>query len=286
MITTVIQAGFGNQLFQYAFAYNMAKQLSSELIIDISFFDYFKKSNPYNLREYNLNKLSIEFNTVINFPDSYWRYKLASKYDYSILKRILGLKGLIVEDIDRCRDYQPSVTSSVNQESVLYGFWQNTRYFNDNISNLRRMFRPSYTLSEEVERTLEEINKNISVGVHIRRGDFLNLGWSKGEDYYMNAIKVMRSTLPRPRFYIVSDDPEWCRKTFCNMSDIVVLELSSKYKDIDEFFILSNCKHQIISESTFGWWAAYLNSQDNKLIVIPSDAVGEIFTSLPNTIKL
>lgn len=286
MITSVIQAGFGNQLFQYAFAYSIAKRLSSELILDISFFDYFKKSNPYNLREYNLNKLSIEFYTVINSPNRYWRYKLASKYNYNILKNVLGLKSLIVEDIDRCRDYQSSIISSVNQKSVLYGFWQNTRYFNDIISDLRRMFRPSYIVSEEVERTIEEINKNLSVGVHIRRGDFLNLGWSKGENYYMNAIKVMRSTLPHPRFYIVSDDPKWCRKTFNSMPDIVVLELSTKYKDIDEFFILSNCKHQIISESTFGWWAAYLNNQDNKLIVIPSDAVGEIFTSLPNTIKL
>lgn len=286
MITAVIQAGFGNQLFQYAFAYSMAKQQSSELVIDISFFDYFKKSNPYNLREYNLDKLSIEAHTIVNSPDKYWRYKLASKYNYNILKKVLGLKNLIVEDINRCRDFQPSVVSSVNQESVLYGFWQNTKYFNDYISDLRRMFRPSYVLSEEVERTIEEINKNVSVGVHIRRGDFLSLGWSKGESYYMNAVELMRSTLPDPRFYIVSDDPDWCRKTFNNMSDVAVLEISSKYKDIDEFFILSSCKHQIISESTFGWWAAYLNDEVRKLIVIPSDAVGEIFTSLPNTMQL
>ena len=96
----------------------------------------------------------------------------------------------------------------------------------------------------------------------------------------------MRSKLPAPRFYIVSDDTAWCRKTFNTMSDIVVLEMSGQYKDIDEFFILSKCRHQIISESTFGWWAAYLNDTDNKLIAIPSDAVGEIFSSLPNTLKL
>lgn len=286
MITSVIQAGFGNQLFQYAIAYSIAKQLSTELILDISFFDFFKKTNPNNLREYNLDNLSIEFNTIINSPDRYWKYKLASKCNHNIVKKILGLNNLIVEDIDMCRDFQQSVISSVNQESILYGFWQNTQYFKDYISDLRRMFRPSYAVNEEVERTIEEIKKNLSVGVHIRRGDFLNLGWSKGEDYYVNAIKLILSKLPAPRFYIVSDDPEWCRKTFNSMPDIVVLELSSKHKDIDEFFILSNCKHLIISESTFGWWAAYLNNEDNKLIVIPSDAVGEIFTSLPNTIKL
>lgn len=286
MITSVIQAGFGNQLFQYAFAYSIARRLSSQLILDISFFDYFKKSNPYNLREYNLDKLSIEYKSIINSPGRYWKYKLASRYNYAVLKNILGHKNLIIEDISKCREYQPSVISAVNQESVLYGFWQNTGYFNAYISDLRRMFRPSYIVSEEVERTIEDIDKCISVGVHIRRGDFLNLGWSKGEDYYMNAINAMRSKLPAPRFYIVSDDTAWCRKTFNTMSDIVVLEMSGQYKDIDEFFILSKCRHQIISESTFGWWAAYLNDTDNKLIAIPSDAVGEIFSSLPNTLKL
>lgn len=286
MITSVIQAGFGNQLFQYAFGYSMARQLSETLVLDISFFDHFKRTNPYNLREYNLDKLSVEFDGIVNSPDRYWKYKFAARYNYTVIKKLLGFENLIIEDIDTCRDYQESVVSAVERESVLYGFWQNTGYFHKYISDLRRMFRPSYIVSGEVQKTIHDLERCESVGVHIRRGDFVNLGWAKGEDYYMNAIKAMRSMLHEPIFYIVSDDPEWCRRTFRDTTDMKVLDVSGPNKDIDEFFILSECKHQIISESTFGWWAAYLNDNENKRIAIPSDAVGEIFTSITGRLTL
>lgn len=69
----------------------------------------------------------------------------------------------------------------------------------------------------------------------------------------------------------------WARNEFKEERDIEIIDITSATQDIDEFFLLSMCHHQIISESTFGWWAAYLNMHTDKRIIIPADAQGEIF---------
>ena len=281
MIKAIIQAGFGNQLFQYATGYALAKRLEQQLVLDTSFFDYVKGSNADNIRVNNLNLLRLDNPEFDSTPQTYWKFRYGVLLRKTPFWRLLGFTSRVVwEDVAKCREFQAELFNGIERyrNFEIYGFWQNTNYFKDVIVDLKRQFVPNYQLAGEVIKLNSEISSNAdSVGVHIRRGDFVRLGWNKGADYYRAAIGIMRQSLNKPHFYICTDDKIWARNEFKEERDIEIIDITSATQDIDEFFLLSMCHHQIISESTFGWWAAYLNMHTDKRIIIPADAQGEIF---------
>lgn len=280
MIRVIIQAGFGNQLFQYAAAYALAKEIDCMLELDISFFEYIKKLNTDNIRINNLNKLNLDSPNFRCKPQSFVFYRYASKITFP---HILFSDGewmpVVWENVEKCRENQEYLFDRIKRKKkgIVYGFWQNICYFDKYIDDLRRQFKPNYILSSEVKHLLDEIRSRISVGVHIRRGDFVRLGWNKDTDYYIQGMKKMRDLVDDPHFYVVTDDVQWADTQFGKNEDVTIIDIKTQTKDVDEFFLLSSCKHQIISESTFGWWAAYLNRNENKRIIIPKDAKGDIF---------
>ena len=279
MIRAVIQAGFGNQLFQYATCYALARRLGQSIQLDISFFDDFNRKKRDNGRINNLDKLNIDHCTFVNKPDSYWLNHL--KVKIPILRHSI-VNGKIVpfvcEDIANCREFQPNLFNCITRKgAVVYGFWQNTQYFDDYILELKRQFRPNYTLEKEILQLHDIIAEEQSVGVHIRRGDFVRLGWDKGTEYYNQGMNLLRGQLQGLHFYIVTDDVDWAKKQYEGMQDVTIIDMHTPNKDIDEFFLLSSCRHQIISESTFGWWAAYLNTYADKKVLVPKTAKGQIF---------
>ncbi len=282
MIRTVIQAGLGNQLFQYATGYTLAKEIGCDLELDVSFFEYIKKYNYSNARINNLNKLNLDSPKFRCKPKNFGYYRYASKLRFPSTIITDGKTMPVAwEDVLRCREDQRSLFERIKckRRGILYGFWQNTCYFDKYVEDLRRQFVPNYKLADEVAVLLSNINVGTSVGVHIRRGDFVRLGWDKGVDYYKRGMNEMRTLFETPHFYIVTDEAEWARMQFAEERDVTVVDVNTETKDIDEFFLLSSCNHQIVSESTFGWWAAYLNTSKDAKIMVPADAEGKIFKS-------
>lgn len=281
MIRAIIQAGFGNQLFQYATCYSLAKELGQELQLDISFFDDYNRKERDNGRINNLDKLNIDSCSVINFPESYWLYRLKQKLPFLRFSFVDGrLVPLVCEDIPNCREFQSHLFRSIGKRgAAVLGFWQNTKYFDKYILELKRQFTPGYQLEDEVLQLHDVIDSEQSVGVHIRRGDFVKLGWSKGTEYYNKGMDFLRKYLDKPHFYIVTDDVDWAQNQYKNVDDATIINVQTTNKDIDEFFLLSTCRHQIISESTFGWWAACLNTNKEKYVIVPKTAKGQIFNN-------
>lgn len=285
MIEIIVQGGFGNQLFQYAMGYALARRFNRQLRLNISFFDYTNahigSSTP---RINNLDKLKLSNVVFVNEPASYKRIMWGARLHKTWLSLLFGFKYPVLwEDVHNCRNYQPQIIEKVQSfDSVsLYGFWQNTNYFDNNLSDLKEQFVPNYSLSESVQMLRQKIERYAdSVGVHIRRGDFVKLGWAAGEEYYVKAMRYMRDEKPGCRFFIVTDDKSWACDRFSNMADVDIVDINSSTCDVDEFFLLSLCHHQIISESTFGWWAAYLNTYPNRRIIVPSTVKGEMFPAL------
>lgn len=279
MIRSVIQAGFGNQLFQYATGYALAQKLGQDLELDISFFGYQAKLAPSNLRVCLLDKLNIGDVSRVNSPSTYWQYKLKSKLPLGIPSIVNGkLVPFICEDIPNCRMDQSQLFSKVTDVGAcLFGFWQNTVYFEPYLADIRKHFVPNYEISREVTELQRKIEGSNSVGVHIRRGDFVGLGWDKGASYYQEGMDSLKERFENVHFFIVTDDVKWVNEQFGDLSDITIIDVNTPMKDIDEFYLLSSCHHQIISESTFGWWAAYLNPHKDRVIICPEDAKGEIF---------
>lgn len=279
MIRSVIQAGFGNQLFQYATAYALAKELGQELELDVSWFSYIQKNQKESVRVNNLNKLALDKANFVGKSKNFNAYRFRVKFGFPKKICVRG-KALpfICENIGACREDQSALFKKIDGKgAVLYGFWQNLHYFDKYLLDLKRQFQPNYDLLEESANILRDIQKNNSVGVHIRRGDFVKLGWDKGQEYYDRGLQWFRKQLPNCKFFIVSDDTQWVKERYGTQEDVVVVDVNTDTKDIDEFFLLASCNHQLISESTFGWWAAYLNTNPDKKILAPKEAKGNIF---------
>ena len=281
MIKSIIQAGFGNQLFQYATGYALAKEFQCGLVIDISFYDSKRNLEADNRRWNNLDKLKIEPSLIVNNPRAFLKYRIGENLKLPLLRRLWSMGELIIwEDVTRCREFQKDLFNKIdpNRDVTLYGFWQNTQYFRSVLPDLKKQFVPNYTLPpvtlQYSAATLEHDN---SVGVHIRRGDFVGLGWNKSVDFYAKAMKRLEQEISNPHFFIVTDDKSWARKNMPLSSNITIVDINTETSDIDEFLILSQCRHHIISESTYGWWAAFLNSDSKGLVVVPENAKGEIF---------
>lgn len=289
MIEVIIQAGFGNQLFQYAMGYSLAKKLNQPLQLDVSFFDYAKKKGLNNLRINNLDKLALENPKFKNTPKEYYKYRLGAKIKNRLFRKCLNFSYPVLwEDVRNCREYQGKLIEKANQLAnvILYGFWQHPEYFSEYIPDLKAQFIPNYILTKSVEELRNQIkNTPTSVGVHIRRGDFVGLGWAEGTDYYKRGMAKIKTKVSDPHFFIVTDDKDWVKEHF-DEKDITIIDVKSPTSDIDEFFLLSICDHHIISESTFGWWAAFLNTNPDRLIIIPTTAKGPLFQTLEKTIKI
>jgi len=258
MIIVKIIGGLGNQLFQYATARAIAYKNNDVFFLDIEGF------KNYNLRKFRLNLLQL----YIEFADKKNIYKLRG-YD-GLWRKILNKLNI---DIIRPKTYYKEKIFCSFEESVFYfkniyldGYWQNEKYFYDIKNILQKEIVPK-KLSLDAQRYLHQIQKNNSISIHVRRGDYLKLKHIYkilDTEYYKKAIKIIESKISNPHYFIFSDDIEWCKNN---------LGIEGTYvyntKDIEDLYLMKNCKHNIICNSTFSWWAAWLNENKVKIIITP-----------------
>lgn len=284
MICVKIQAGFGNQLFQFAMGYSLSRKTGQPLLLDISFNKYHQLKGkigiktPEMFQKCYLEYLQIDNNWFIGNPLRNWTQFTKRKLGLSTI-RINGKKiPMRVENFDGCREYQENLVTDIPEIGVyLEGFWQNYKYFEEFQKELQEIFRPNYFFDKEVSSWMHEIIGGNSVGIHIRRGDFVKLGWSQGIDFYLKGIERIQKELINCQFFVFTDDKKWAKEKLMRISNLKIVEIKSDLQDLDEFFLLKECKHHIISESTYGWWAAYLNPNPNKVVIVPDKAVGNLF---------
>lgn len=108
-----------------------------------------------------------------------------------------------------------------------------------------------------------------SCAVHIRRGDYVNINGCIDMTYYEEAMEVMREKKKGCTFVFFSDDIEWVKQHFSNTENVIFFDEKIDISDLEEFYIMSYCKNQIIANSSFSWWAAYLNAAEDKIVVAP-----------------
>ena len=256
----IVQAtdGLGNQLFQYAIGRRLSILYKTPLFIDSSHFINFKH------RKFSLQNFKTNFEEITNYK------KLAIKHPLSVFKLKSGYftkiqeKGWCIVGID---EFTPN--------SFLSGYWQNEIYF----KNIRQVLLEEIQLKEkEKSRIFKHFENNIhnsnSVSIHIRRGDFLavknkNIFKLLDVDYYKQAVQIIKSKMSNPQFYIFSDDIDWAKNHMGFLEHPVYIEGRSALKDYEELILMSDCKHNIIANSTFSWWAAWLNTSFGKIVIQP-----------------
>lgn len=261
------KGGLGNQLFQYHFYLAIQKKYPKEEVkADLSFYLKNDPSRPFMLQPL-LGDKQLDIATrkdVEALADE-------RKAPFAILRRKLwgGKKSHYIE-----KGIFFDKTVFAIRQSVLYdGYWQSYKYFENEIETIST--KPLYDLlSPNAKAIAEQIKQNNSVGIHVRRGDYYsNKGAKKllGDictlKYFKKAAHICQQRLGDCIFYVFSDDPQWVSNNFNINYPYIILPLQSAY---DDFFLLSSCTHTIISNSTFSWWAAYLNSNKNSITISPS----------------
>lgn len=260
MIITKISDGLGNQLFMYACGYALSKRLNTKLKLDISYLD----TSP--LRTYELNKLNICFDILFTVDPC--RYYLLKVFCRKIMHAWMKCRySLFKEKYEYKFD---SDILNIKDNTYLNGYWQSEKYFKSYRNDLLKMFTPKYELSDGCKNYIHWVHNNNSVAIHVRRGDYVALGICIGNEYYDKAITYIEKKIESPVYYVFSDDLYYAKDMFKDKQGIYnYVKYESSNLGLDDFFIMKECDHIIMANSSFSWWAAWLNNNDDKIVVCP-----------------
>ena len=252
-----IVGGLGNQMFQYALAKSIS-QNGIEVKLDISNFENYNLHNGYRL-----NKLNVDLKTAN-------KEEIIRLRGYEgIFRRVLNKINLDIKRPDSFIEEKlyMSYNDGVFRDNLyLKGYWQNEKYF----KNIRKVLLKEFTpkeISNKAKEYLKIINENDSISIHIRRGDYLKLKhiyYICDKGYYLKVISLLKNKIKNPKFFIFSDNIDWCKNNL-NI-DAVYIENTN---EIDDLYLMKNCEHNIISNSTFSWWGAWLNENEKKIVIGP-----------------
>jgi hypothetical protein len=268
MIVVELSGGMGNQMFQYAFGRYLAHKHNTKLFLDTHYLLDRSPNRTFIPRNYDLSIFNIEENIASEKISSEYgtlRSKLTKAkqkiFKPKELEIITETSMQVLEDIDKISD-----------NVYLKGYWQNNKYFDEVLDTIKQDFSFSKDLSKNCENLMSDIQNSNSVCLNVRRVDFVTNS-SHGalkSSYYKNAEEVIKNKVENPVFFIFSDDIEWCKENIKPNYRTVYVEHSfagEKFKDYLELML--NCKHFIIPNSSFAWWAVRLSPNNNKVVVAP-----------------
>ncbi len=230
MIIVSIRGGLGNQLFQYAFARAEAERLKASFVLDTSWY-------PKPGRAFQLDN----FNTT-------YRMQLPNR----LLAKFLKL--------------------FVSRSKIHEGFWEEYAP----AASIRDILLKEFILKDPSPR-FQELAAGLSanaISVHVRRGDFVGLPGKNvlGYAYYDFAVRriIEAKKIAHPRVIVFSDDKDWCREHMQTLGGFATEVFEDPgVSDAEELVLMSRCAHNVIGNSTFSWWAAFLNQNPDKMVAVP-----------------
>ena len=269
MIIIYLKGGLGNQMFQYAMGRCLAESHKTQLKMDISAYNY---DGPL---EYFLGPFNIQENFAS--PEE---IKKLTTIEQNEFQRIVH--SLFHSHPKKARTLVRENRTIFNKKMLnlpdnvyLEGYWQSEKYF----LNIENIIRKEFTIKTPQTGKNKELSEIIaasqSVSIHIRRGDYVSstkTNQTHGTcelDYYDKCINELKKTIKKPHFFIFSNDIPWCRKNLKMSADITFVEHNTMKNAHEDLRLMSQCKHNIISNSSFSWWAAWLNTNENKLVFAP-----------------
>ena len=271
-----LSGGIGNQLFQYSAGRSLADKLNCDLKVDLSWF-YSKRNLESNIspkRSYCLNHfnntrfiLSSDYPNVIYEKErNYIRHKLQKMFGYP--KHIY---------IEKTFPFYDSSINEVSKGMYLIGEFHSERYFKSNEKKIREDLKFTTPLNDaNLELKSQILDVKNSVSIHIRRGDYLKPPFNKKlvtctMEYYQNAANYISDKVSSSlNFFIFSNDPEWVKKNLNLDYKFTIVDINKEDYGHFDLVLQSLCSHNIIANSTMSWWAAWLNSNPNKIVVTPN----------------
>jgi glycosyl transferase family 11 len=272
MVIVQLKGGMGNQMFQYALGRCLAEGRRVPLALDTSLLSNRipcgRKFNEYALGAFPVAARIAKKEDLPLYPETHSIGSRFWRMAHVVRVRLAGFRYVR----ERRYSFDPNI---LKQPDGIYldGYWQSERYFASVESIIRHDLALQRTLAEPAENLRKKISSTESVCIHVRRGDYLqhlSHHGVVGAEYIQNAVKLLDSRLGRPRFYVFSDDIPWCREHLrLDAEHCFVTPENAGRDDIEHFRLMTLCRHFIISNSTFSWWAAWLSQSSNKIVIAP-----------------
>lgn len=271
-----MMGGLGNQMFQYAFGLVISKKLNQDFFFDLSFYEDQTERYDFTPRKLALNIFGLKLPQVSKSEISkFYRVIKPTTFTDKIYRSISGRKYYL----ENGPHYDENVDKITNN-TYCEGYFQDEKYFDNASEEIRGVFKfenDRYLYDRKILQLYKEITSSVSVCIHIRRGDYITnptnakIFGTLSKGYYLKAIDHIEKTInSKTKKYIFSNDPKWCQETFSGYSDITIIDENySGPNGTTHFWLMTKCKHFIIANSSFSWWAAWLGNNPNKIICRP-----------------
>lgn len=275
MIILRLDGGLGNQMFQYAAARRLSEKHLTPLKLDLSWFET-QRLRQYRLRYFNIWEhlaTSQEITTLIGKSTFHEQMFAKIGRRLGFRQSVAGFyqKGLVLKE--KQFHFDPHVLDAP-YHVYMEGFWQSEKYFSDVTDILRQEFTLKYPQTSIFSQILNAINNTSSVSLHVRRSDYVNDPNNRilsacDLTYYKRAIAYISEHITNPHFFVFSDDPAWVKQNL-SIEFPITLVSDHNFPDYEELSLMGKCQHNIIANSSFSWWGAWLNSKKNKTVVAPA----------------
>lgn len=275
MVIVRLNFGLGNQMFQYAAARALSLRYNLDFKVDLSAYEKSVRAQAHE-KESHLHvfttKLNLASKNEQRLVDHYlhsWPYRI-----YNKIKKVVGLPPAFTYFGNNFSPFDILTPNKRGKIIYLEGDFQNEAFFKDYAEVIRKEFSFKEIESDKLNYTLGlDINSKNSVSIHVRRGDYVNSNIIKPAAtlYFQQAIDIIRSKVPEPCFYVFSDDIAWCRVNLGLQDSCFFMEHNTEKNSYKDMYLMSQCKHNIIANSSFSWWGAWLNNNTSKVVIAPHE---------------
>lgn len=278
MIVVKLIGGLGNQMFQYAYGLQLAKVYGEDICFDVS---YYPPEKPLSL--YNLNVPVYPLWDTVGIAAKERKSVISAQKRFRVHQKVFRIVGrtdrtghkLFIKHAKKGRlfnfdPYYYEIPTTEKENKYLYGYFQGEQYFDACKEQLKQEFTVAQPLSENAQAYLQQINTSKAVALHIRLGDYKN---AKNTDldvcslaYYRRAIAYISNHLDNYKLFVFTNDVQMASSMLEFPENTVMVQGT---KDYEDFALMQQCSHFILSNSTFSWWAAYLADNLDKIITVP-----------------
>lgn len=266
MIIVRLTGGLGNEMFQYAAGRAASLRAKTPLKFDVSSYANDKFGRHYSLDVFNIKATMATPQEIRRLSPT---ENFLTQKSPRLLRLLSNLAPSYVNEV-----FRAGLIPLSRNQLYLDGYWQNEKYFLDYADQIRQDFRLKPHPNKKVIGYLKKILSCDSVAIHIRRGDYVsNTQVNKsvgvcGEKYYQRAMKFVAKIVRKPFFFIFSepDGLKWAKESLKFDFPFVLVESDKDYEDLR---MMSSCRHNIVANSSFSWWGAWLNTNYNHIIIAP-----------------
>lgn len=276
MVITQIHSGLGNQMFQYAAGLALAKHLKVQCKLDITWFEHAASAqtpNPFQLDVFPKIRVDIasksEIDALIRPPSDGILNRINHKINRN---RPIHKQWAFVEPhFHFYKDF-----NLAKSPVFITGYWQCEKYFLPIADEIRNTFSIEILESDINFKIAEAINNSQAISMHVRRGDMVKnpeVAEKHGScnlEYYKNAMSFIEKEVQTPKYFIFSDDIDWCKEHLASSHEIVFVTGNEGLQAYMDIQLMRQCKHHIIANSSFSWWGAWLNNSPKKMVIAPS----------------